>query len=1500
MSVGAHFQINQAINPIPTGTLDVARTDLRVGGQIHFVGDPVGNSSPSWTIQSWPAGSARGTPANSTTFDATYTPDVPGEYKIQFLVNDGIAGNAKTLVFCCTRDVNGLIYDNGLRAPAFGETIGDDNTSGNDRSYAKPYEATLAADIPVIDNIATLLTLRANRHTQIRVKGYYQAGDGVTSRGYGGGMFHWSASSTAAHNGGTIFQPGFGTAAALATGRWIRSNASASRIHLDEWGIVDDHLAAIAGVANPSDINRDQAHALSKFCYTLTTLGYSGVELVAREGFFTFSQVTTTYTAGSVVNRRARHGWSLCGGVTLRGEAGMGVIFKAANNNYAVLQINANTIIENIAFDNCQVGVQLCGWGAYGTGDALTAGPPALLITSPIYFVNCEFRQNCVMGVWRDKTPLSVPAYARSMQSLLVFDRCRWVHSQHGCWIDNDETLIINPLFGINQGTDASPKYEVDSLGMPLGFLNVATGHCKITNPVIEQESALTARTAFAVGKAFWDVTGSIEFDGGQSTAFRLRSADNTYQGLGEGVQVLDGDDSPGGISLTGCYLNTNSQSLVEIYGKLPINFIIRDCTYGTAPSIGTVINSDTVAVSEYLSQHGQSQNWHFDREDWTRIRYCAEAHMRDPIGTSGVVDITDSFVFLLRPNGTEELDLSQRINLHTVNTESASAHLYDPVMANPSNISGTVPIETSTGHNVRVFTVTGGIGGLGWSSGNLSSSGPGVRTYKIRIRSTAPCDMFFVFAYDGQQSESRLFRVLKGDHDYWIPFYFPDLSGGHTFTVGGLMGNIPNGTVFSRFFPTIVDGYGPGPWQPPVDNAASPTTNLVTARKTITYHVDALPVSGDAYLGDRWIIDTPSLGSPAAYICTTAGTIGAGAVLTPIDYAFTSAPVLSARTLTAGAGLAGGGDLSANRTFDVGQNADGSVVVNANDIQVSAAIQAGAALGATSVQVTRTVTGASPISVNGDHAAHALSSDLTIDIDGVDVDVNSVSTPRTTFLVNSGGTLARVAIGAADAGSHGGLAFGVTAVNTTNFAVVGDTSTTFVNAPDRNGSILLGTGGAGFNSGVIDKYGFQINSFVLTSPTSLANFATGGVIGTATATVDFASLFSVQQSTAGQTLTLPNPTILNMHRIICIVNSGSASFTMYGQIILPSQSAMFVFSRDAVAWRPITGTAGAVPLSRTLTAGAGLTGGGDLSSDRTIDVAANVDGSIVVNANDIQVGVLATDAQHGTRGGGALHAIATTSVAGFMSAADKTVLNSLSAGSVPSTRQVIAGAGLTGGGALSSDVTLDVVAADSSIAVTANNIKVGTLPNGLGFFSSAPPGITSTGITLWSSNDAWQLYTLRIVQADSTTETLAYPEMATFPGAVLSKSDIWKRCFQVTTVASGLVQIDQPFGSAPCAGKGLYQFEWRIHVYTPSGTTSTTNGQGGYIFQRSMYIWDGANLSAVNTETPIASGAGLNGGSLVESLSSNIYRAKFTPSPSEFNTLSWLVYLTVIRSSFP
>lgn len=51
------------------------------------------------------------------------------------------------------------------------------------------------------------------------------------------------------------------------------------------------------------------------------------------------------------------------------------------------------------------------------------------------------------------------------------------------------------------------------------------------------------------------------------------------------------------------------------------------------------------------------------------------------------------------------------------------------------------------------------------------------------------------------------------------------------------------------------------------------------------------------------------------------------------------SGDVQTTRTLNAGAGLTGGGNLSADRTFDVGQNADASILVNPDNIQLNPAL---------------------------------------------------------------------------------------------------------------------------------------------------------------------------------------------------------------------------------------------------------------------------------------------------------------------------------------------------------------------------------------------------------------------------------------------------------------------------------------------------------------------------------------------------------------------------------
>jgi hypothetical protein len=107
----------------------------------------------------------------------------------------------------------------------------------------------------------------------------------------------------------------------------------------------------------------------------------------------------------------------------------------------------------------------------------------------------------------------------------------------------------------------------------------------------------------------------------------------------------------------------------------------------------------------------------------------------------------------------------------------------------------------------------------------------------------------------------------------------------------------------------------------------------------------------------------------------------------------------------------------------------------------------------------------------------------------------------------------------------------------------------------------------------------------------------------------------------------------------------------------------------------------GAVPSSRTITGGGGLTGGGDLSADRVISIAAGgvgfsqlADSGVVAGAygDAANIPVLDIDAK------------------GRVTIASTTPINL--AAYVPTSRSILAGAGLTGGGTLAADRTISMI----------------------------------------------------------------------------------------------------------------------------------------------------------------------------------------------------------------
>lgn len=76
---------------------------------------------------------------------------------------------------------------------------------------------------------------------------------------------------------------------------------------------------------------------------------------------------------------------------------------------------------------------------------------------------------------------------------------------------------------------------------------------------------------------------------------------------------------------------------------------------------------------------------------------------------------------------------------------------------------------------------------------------------------------------------------------------------------------------------------------------------------------------------------------------------------------------------------------------------------------------------------------------------------------------------------------------------------------------------------------------------------------------------------------------------------------------------------SMLGSALRSRGGASLILTLSGISVEDALGTGG-VPPTRTLTAGAGLTGGGDLSADRTFDVGAGT--GITVNPNDVAVNV--------------------------------------------------------------------------------------------------------------------------------------------------------------------------------------------------------------------------------------------------------------------------------------
>jgi hypothetical protein len=282
------------------GTAGQSRADLWNRQQVNLVHTGTG-TNPSWTLLAEPVGSAV-TLNNPTSATAWFSPTMLGTYRVRLDVTGGFA----TALARCTLDSAGnpaLSFTQFEPAPYEVGSESNYPVGGplNNRGWDERRSLLMAAlnQTLIILSDVTYLIGQPNEDGLVR----HVLLDHVVAEGDGlGGIFRWSAASTAAHDGVNVIQPGYGGASPIATGRWERLGTSSPT---GEWTSIPEFTTTDS---NPVD----------KLIYTFPTpppgWTYAGstVQVLARIRV-TGPNVDTASSPASFISGSAYVGYSGAG-----------------------------------------------------------------------------------------------------------------------------------------------------------------------------------------------------------------------------------------------------------------------------------------------------------------------------------------------------------------------------------------------------------------------------------------------------------------------------------------------------------------------------------------------------------------------------------------------------------------------------------------------------------------------------------------------------------------------------------------------------------------------------------------------------------------------------------------------------------------------------------------------------------------------------------------------------------------------------------------------------------------------------------------------------------------------------------------------------------------------------------------------------------------------------------------------------------------------------------
>ena len=253
----------------------------------------------------------------------------------------------------------------------------------------------------------------------------------------------------------------------------------------------------------------------------------------------------------------------------------------------------------------------------------------------------------------------------------------------------------------------------------------------------------------------------------------------------------------------------------------------------------------------------------------------------------------------------------------------------------------------------------------------------------------------------------------------------------------------------------------------------------------------------------------------------------------------------------------------------------------------------------------------------------------------------------------------------------------------------------------------------------------------------------------------------------------------------------------------------------------------GAVPSTRIIASGTGLSGGGDLSADRVISIAAGGVGAAELSLTGVTAG---------TYGSGSDVPVLTVDATGRVTTVTTAALSVT--GFVPTTRTITAGNGLTGGGSLASDITLTAdfsattpLALGSATAGVANTLSrgdhihpaldlsdtnqtQGALPLGRGGTGDALSPVA--GAVVYSTGTKFALSSLGSIGQVLTSNGTAAPTWVTLTGTGTVSS---------VAVSGGTTGLTTSGG--PITTSGTITIGGTLAVASGgTGETTYTNGQ--------------------------------------------------------------------------